>query len=416
MEPEPDIVASLIRSAGRRVEPPEDAYRQVLAAATGAYRAKVTRRRQRLWGLWASAAAAAVLGLAVVIQWARPTTERGELARVVRVIGSAELAQDGALADARRGPGTRLARHRRPGSHAGRWTRRAGAVRRRIAQNRVRDRGEAGCAGPTVRAAAARSTWTAAPFPACGGSRSTTPAGTARDVGTQFELQVEGTALRLRVREGLVSIDRGGQLLTGVAGEQIAIDVLGSVGRDVIAPDAEAWQWTESLAPTPDVDGRPAAELIAWVARETGRRLRYESPLVEQRARQVILHGNIRNLAPTRGPRCDARHDRPRIRAGRAYNGNPHEAVRHALNREQGRHPAGPARDDRAGRGPAWTCRSKRCSSPCGPTASSCSTAVTSSSPGCGSATRRARSNRRHCWQRCWRPTASRSSAARGTP
>ncbi len=58
-----------------------------------------------------------------------------------------------------------------------------------------------------------------------------TPAGTARDVGTQFELQVAGAALRLRVREGAVSIDRGGQSLTGGAGEQIAIDVLGGVSR-----------------------------------------------------------------------------------------------------------------------------------------------------------------------------------------
>jgi ferric-dicitrate binding protein FerR (iron transport regulator) len=125
-----------------------------------------------------------------------------------------------------------------------------------------------------------------------------TPAGTARNVGTQFELRVADAALRLRVREGSVSIDRGGQLLTGVAGEEIAIDALGFVARSGIAPDAEDWQWAESVAPTPDMDGRPAAELIAWVARETGRRLHYVSPLAEQRAAQVILHGNIRHLAP----------------------------------------------------------------------------------------------------------------------
>ena len=45
-----------------------------------------------------------------------------------------------------------------------------------------------------------------------------TPAGTARDIGTQFELQVAGSAMRLRVREGSVSIDRGGQSLTGSRG------------------------------------------------------------------------------------------------------------------------------------------------------------------------------------------------------
>jgi ferric-dicitrate binding protein FerR (iron transport regulator) len=125
-----------------------------------------------------------------------------------------------------------------------------------------------------------------------------TPAGTARDIGTQFELQIAGSALRLRVREGSVAIDRGGQSLTGGAGDQIAFDALGGVSRDFVASDAEAWKWSESIAPTPDMDGKPAAELIAWVARETGRRLSYVSPGVEQRAATVILHGNIRNLSP----------------------------------------------------------------------------------------------------------------------
>jgi hypothetical protein len=52
------------------------------------------------------------------------------------------------------------------------------------------------------------------------------------------------------------------------------------------------------MAQAPEIDGRPATELFAWVARETGRRLRYASPEVEQRAATVILHGNIRHLAP----------------------------------------------------------------------------------------------------------------------
>lgn len=297
MESEPDIVASLIRSAGRRVEPPEEAYRQVLAAATGAYRVKVTRRRQRLWGLRASAAAVAVLGLAVVIQWVRPTTERGELARVVRVIGSAEQAQDDDWRTLDEGQGrgslgTGVRVRTRAGGRAALALSGGGSLR-------IASETEVKLVAPG-RLYVSRGTVyvDSGVIPGVRRVEIVTPAGTARDIGTQFELQVEGTALRLRVREGSVSIDRGGQLLTGVAGEQIEVDLLGSVGRGVIAPDAEAWQWTESLAPTPEMDGRPASELIAWVARETGRRLRYESPLVEQRARQVILHGNIHNLSP----------------------------------------------------------------------------------------------------------------------
>ena len=85
---------------------------------------------------------------------------------------------------------------------------------------------------------AARSTWTAARVPAQPALEIVTPAGTARDIGTQFELRVAGSALRLRVREGSVSIDRGGRSLTGGAGEQIAIDAQGGISRDAIEPDA----------------------------------------------------------------------------------------------------------------------------------------------------------------------------------
>jgi ferric-dicitrate binding protein FerR (iron transport regulator) len=125
-----------------------------------------------------------------------------------------------------------------------------------------------------------------------------TPAGTARDLGTQFELLVDSSRLRLRVREGRVAVEQGGRSVTGAAGEQVSIDEFGGVSRAAIAPDATAWQWAESIAPVPDMDGKPASQLIAWVARETGRRLRYESPETEQRAARAILHGNIRNLAP----------------------------------------------------------------------------------------------------------------------
>ena len=125
-----------------------------------------------------------------------------------------------------------------------------------------------------------------------------TPAGTAREIGTQFELQVAGARLRLRVREGSVSIDQGGRSLVGTAGEQITIDDFGGIRRSAIERASVDWAWAEAVAPVPDVDGRPATQLIDWVARETGRRLRYESPAVEKRAASVTLHGNIRHLAP----------------------------------------------------------------------------------------------------------------------
>jgi len=117
-------------------------------------------------------------------------------------------------------------------------------------------------------------------------------------VGTQFELKVAGKALRLRVREGRVEVDRAGQLFAGVAGEQLELDTQGAATHSSIAATDADWQWAEAVAPAPDIDGQPASVLLAWVARETGRRLRYQSTTVESRAANVILHGNIRHLAP----------------------------------------------------------------------------------------------------------------------
>jgi ferric-dicitrate binding protein FerR (iron transport regulator) len=295
MNPEMDIVESLIRNAGRRAEPPQDAYHQALAAATAAFRSKTARRRQRFQGLWAGAAVAAVLALALVVPWAPPGGDRGELARVVRVIGSAEQAEGDewrSLDEGRGSLGTGARVRTRAGGRAA-FALTGGGSLRIAAETEVTLE-----APGRLFVSRGKVYLDSGAVPGATRLEIVTPAGTARDIGTQFELLVAGTALRLRVREGSVSIDRGGQLLTGVAGEQIAIDALGSVVRDSIAPDAEAWQWAESVAPTPDMDGRPASELIAWVARESGRRLRYSSPLVEQRAQQVILHGNIRDLAP----------------------------------------------------------------------------------------------------------------------
>ena len=294
MKPETDIVELLIRNTGRRVDPPEDAHRQVLGAATDAFRRKSARRRQGRWFAVAAAIATLAVGAVLMTQWNSPTG-RGDLARIERVTGGVELAK---------GEGWQPLDEHRGSLREGRRLRTDadGRAALRLA------------GGASLRLAGETEVMLDAPgrifvhhgtIYVDGGARPgadrievVTPAGTARDLGTQFELQVAGTRLRLRVREGSVSIDRGGRSLVGAAGEQIEIDDVGSVLRGAIDPASDAWAWAEVIAPVPDVDGRPATQLIGWVARETGRRLRYESPAVEERAASVILHGNIHHLPP----------------------------------------------------------------------------------------------------------------------
>jgi ferric-dicitrate binding protein FerR (iron transport regulator) len=289
----PDIVASLIRAAGRRAQPPEDAYQQVLIAATAAFRGKIAERRGRNRMLLAAAAGVAALTIAFLLQW-NATSAQPQVARVARVIGAAELAADGGWKPMTESGGTLL----------------EGASLRTLAGGSV---ALALDGGASLRLAAATELQMDGPRRILlrsgtlyldnagsvgAGYQIETPAGIARDIGTQFELRVADGVLRLRVREGRVEIDRAGEIVKGSAGEQLDIDVLGSVSRSTIAATDTAWQWVETIAPAPDIDGQPASVLLTWVARETGRRLHYESAAVETRAAAVILHGNIRHLAP----------------------------------------------------------------------------------------------------------------------
>ena len=71
----------------------------------------------------------------------------------------------------------------------------------------------------------------------------------------------------------------------------------GSNARPFVATDA-AWQWVETVASAPDLNEQPVSALLAWVARETGRAIRYADSEVERRAATTILHGSVRHLAP----------------------------------------------------------------------------------------------------------------------
>ena len=290
----PDTVATLIRAAGRREDPPESAYREVFGAAHAAFRAKSTGRHRRRTFAWAAAASVLVAAILVLMRWDPVSMQRPVIARVDRTVGSVEIeAGDGwqPLAEA----GARITRDTRlrtlPGGRVA-LVLNGGDSLRLAAETELLFDGprsyhlEGGTIYLDVRASLGT------------GVRITTPAGTVRDLGTQFELHIADHSLRLRVREGLVEVERAGQQLTGAALEQLDIDSLGNVVRSTIAADGDAWRWAEALAPAPDIDGRPASELLAWVARETGKTLHYADPAVRQRASTVMLHGNIRHLAP----------------------------------------------------------------------------------------------------------------------
>jgi ferric-dicitrate binding protein FerR (iron transport regulator) len=126
-----------------------------------------------------------------------------------------------------------------------------------------------------------------------------TATATARDLGTQFEVRYDRGSYRLSIREGSVLLlRRGGSEARGAAGEEIRFAGSGPLRVGRVAPDDSRWRWVEDVAPPPDIDGKPVQVLLDWVARETGRQVRFADAEVARMASRTTLHGTIRRLAP----------------------------------------------------------------------------------------------------------------------
>ncbi|MBW7930090.1 MAG: FecR domain-containing protein [Gammaproteobacteria bacterium] len=125
--------------------------------------------------------------------------------------------------------------------------------------------------------------------------------GSIEHLGTQYEARVSGDALRVRVREGRVQLQRAdGEIVQGRVGEQLMLDSGGALSRQYIARDDGGWAWVSEIAPAYDIDEQSLFDFLRWVSRETGRELVFGSPAVEQAARTMILHGSMQELSPER--------------------------------------------------------------------------------------------------------------------
>jgi ferric-dicitrate binding protein FerR (iron transport regulator) len=293
----PDTLASLIRAGGRREAPPEWAYDRAYAAMANAWQAKLRARRART--IATLAASIAVIGVAAGLTLnlfeSRPRVV-ASVAHVERVIGSVQVRGAGAnewtsLKEtmAALPEGTEL--RTLAGS--------AAALQVHDVSVRIADRTQL-----VLDSQARLSLQQGTVYVDTGGEVAQRGmliiAGSmsVKDVGTQFEVQYRGSDYRVRVREGAVLLQRGALRRRGAAGEQITIDADDVVRSAAIAAHDPAWRWVSNLASAPDIDEQPLTVLLAWVARESGLKLRYASPAVERKATATILHGSIDRLEP----------------------------------------------------------------------------------------------------------------------
>lgn len=140
-----------------------------------------------------------------------------------------------------------------------------------------------------------------------------TSLGTARDVGTRFEVRLVDSSLRVRVRDGLVSLEHRGLSYEARPGMELLASDGGPLTRRMIALHGPDWDWTLRAVQPFALEGRTLDTFLQWVEREGGWRVTFSDQQLERSATTILLHGSIDGLTPEAAlsavlPTCGLRH------------------------------------------------------------------------------------------------------------
>jgi hypothetical protein len=122
--------------------------------------------------------------------------------------------------------------------------------------------------------------------------------GSVRHVGTQFEVRLQDSLLRVWVREGTVAVERGGTRWTSQSGEALTLSGSGPPVRKMIPTFGSDWKWVADLAEPFHLEGARVPAFLQWVSREQGWRWQLEDPRMLDHIEQIVLHGSIDGLTP----------------------------------------------------------------------------------------------------------------------
>jgi ferric-dicitrate binding protein FerR (iron transport regulator) len=323
-----DRLEDLLHLSGPRPEPSAVAIDRARRAAHAAWQEELQARRRRWMPLTAigfGLAAAAALVLAVALGRSRrvdvPPTASAVVARVEALNGAAR-SNDAMIA---RGEDIRTEARVRT-EQEGRATLRLGngvelrldvdtAIRFTSAAVVSLERGAVFV--DTGETSAARNAGDVRPRPdaTAAGPRTIeirTAAGIARDVGTAFEVRVTPGAMRVRVRDGVVRLDRDGASLTAERGIELLADPSG-VARRAVGLSGPEWNWITLAAAPFDVEGKTLAVFLDWIARESGWTIEFADAALRRSSGPIVLHGIIAGLTPDQAlatilPTCGLTH------------------------------------------------------------------------------------------------------------
>jgi ferric-dicitrate binding protein FerR (iron transport regulator) len=122
--------------------------------------------------------------------------------------------------------------------------------------------------------------------------------GSVRHVGTQFEVRLQDSLMRVSVREGAVAVERAGTRWTSKTGEALTLSRGGPPVRETIPTFGADWTWVSGLADPFLLEGARVPAFLRWVSREQGWRWQVEDPRMLDRIEQIVLHGSIDGLTP----------------------------------------------------------------------------------------------------------------------
>ncbi len=301
-----DQIETLLRKTGRRPPPPSDRAARVRAEVHAHWRAEADRRSRlrkvrRLAVLAAAASVAAAIGVGT--WWTNRQTEPLlSLGRIESVSGAPRFATGdafGAGSTFDTGPGGRI------------------AARLATGQSLRLDTGTIlhVTSGRSFRLETGTVYVDADPELTVSGSSLTvaTPQGIVRDVGTQFEVRVADGSVRIRVREGAVSLTGGGDALEVTSGWQLDVDERGHVERREVAAFSNEWAWAAEIAPAMTIEGVSLRKFLDGMARERGLALHFDPEGLAASAATTTLSGSIAGMTSDDAlssvlPTCRMRH------------------------------------------------------------------------------------------------------------
>jgi ferric-dicitrate binding protein FerR (iron transport regulator) len=291
-----------LRAAGRRAQPPEEVTQAVRAAVRAEWQAAVDvqRARRLRWAAVATAAGVSAAALGVWMTHPSLQNETATVASVARVTG--EVTSDKGFWSSSRAVSEQQILHAGDELTTGRTGRVALSFPNRMSVRLDRDTTIELADAQTVVVHAGAVYVDAQPQPQSEPRlRLDTPAGSVYHIGTQYEVRLIGSGVRVRVREGEVELaarNPASPPQRGKTGEQLTVSAGGRLERAVIPTYGAAWDWVHATAPAFDIDGRELSEFLAWVARELGCEIVFSTPESKAEAARVTLSGSVAGLPP----------------------------------------------------------------------------------------------------------------------